>query len=142
MKKLLITLLVAGALIGAVYGAAAALSINGVDDLGSGQFTVVSPDNATTEVTDLVWTIDPNDISLVSAAAVELTGDSGDAEKVCDVGLKITDGADIFNGVNTAVTIPADSPYIVSTSFNLVGALLDAAGIDTDGVTITLACEN
>ena len=105
MKKLIISLVLAMALIGAVFGAAATLNVGGVDSLGSGTFTVVSPDAGTTSVTDLVWTIDSSDISLVSAAVVELTGTADDVGNICVVGLKVFDGEDTINGT-LDVTIP------------------------------------
>ena len=126
MKKLLISLLVTGVLVGAVYGAAAGLNIDGTS----------------TTVTDLVWTIDGNDITLVSGAVVELTGDADDVGNVCDVGLKVKDGAETFDGVLT-VTIPA-SPWVVSTAqYDLAtGLTIEVAGIGTGDVTITLACDD
>ncbi|MCH7608740.1 MAG: hypothetical protein IIC94_09285 [Chloroflexi bacterium] len=139
MKKLLISLLVAGVLVGAVYGAAASLAVGGADDLGSGSDTVLSPDTDSVTVTDIVWTIDPNDATKISAATVELTAsDTGD--ETCDVGLNINssggDPGDLFSGVDPAVDISQSGTANVIFSELTVDAAL------VDSVDVTLACDD
>ena len=151
MKKIIITLVVALGLIGAVYGAAAGLSIGGVDELGSSSTTVDSPTTAShVEVTDVKWFINDADITKIDGVSIELSesagnlGDgSGDAF-TCSVGINVAD-----NTTNSTV-----APFDLTVADSTAGkdsqdsgekpltTLLAAATIDTDSLTVTLACTN
>ena len=87
MKKLLISLVAAFALIGAVYGAAAGLTIGGVDELGSDTVEVIGATQMT--VDDIEWSIDITDLSKVGGAEVDLTNTDADESTTCDVGLRV-----------------------------------------------------
>ena len=67
MKRILISLLVVGALIGAVYGAAASINITGVDNLGSGSSSVTANPN----VIDVSWNLLGTDTTKLDSMNVE-----------------------------------------------------------------------
>ena len=132
MKKILIALLVAGALIGATYGAAAAIVVGGVDQLGSND-AAVSPTGTTT---DIAWTLDTADITLVTGAVVKLTTATAAGDTVC---IQVSDSSGptiLANGcvdpgavaVGTGITVPFDAAPSLTA---------DAELIDTVDVTIT-----
>ena len=86
MKKLLISLLVTGVLIGAVYGAAASITIGGVDKLGSGSSAVVANP---TGVSDVLWVL-ANDPTKVDKVTIDFDQNPGADAKF---NIRVTNGA-------------------------------------------------
>ena len=87
MKKLLTSLLVAGVLVGAVYGAAASIAVGGVDDIGSGIATITAPP----DVSGIEWELDANDSTVVTSAKVTFDTSVGAGS---DVTLQILEDGD------------------------------------------------
>lgn len=139
MKKLLITLVAAMALIGAVVGAAASLTVTGVDRLGSESVVVTSPSDYTIEVTRVKFVLDAGDASLVASVDVTLEDIYGDEETTCTLGVNVTGSAGVLGtGTSTVVfTWDGGGDDIQTINVGVGGA---PAG-DVTGVDITLACE-
>ena len=79
MKKLIISLVAGLALMGAVFGAANAITLGGVAALGSGQAAVAT--SGTT--TSIVWSIVSTDTTKIDGATVKLTTDTLAGDAVC-----------------------------------------------------------
>ena len=86
MKKLIITLVLGGILIGAVYATAASLTIS-VDIIGSGSATV----SGARDVEALDWSVDPTDATVAIRAELTL-GQTGSASDT--INFQILDDAD------------------------------------------------
>ena len=80
MKKLIISLVLAMALIGAVFGAAAALNVTGVDNLGSGTEVVTSGSDLATD--DAAWVLDTSDNSKVHGVILKFDLDVADSSSI------------------------------------------------------------
>ena len=136
MRKLLMTILVAGVLVGAVYGAAATLSVSGVDDLGSATTDVKSPGVSTVTVTDVRYNLLASDASKIASVTVGLTN-SGPTE-TCDVGVTVysdNDGATpIASASNLNVSVASSTDDTVDIDDTLAESI--------ESVNVTLTCEN
>lgn len=136
MKKIIITLVVALALIGAVFGAAAAMTVEGVDKIGSGSSTVVAPGSSTLSVTDVSYTLG-SDITVVTDVTVEVSNSAGgfdEAAGACTLHITIvtasfSDSA-VFDGPAGGGTV--NVPF--------TGLTLAAADVDGD-LDVTIICE-
>ena len=105
MKKVIIAVLVAGALIGAVYGAAASITTVTTPDLGAGDSAVVACDSTITVAYTVAW-------------------DEGDNQyEVTEV--TVSEAADCANGA-------AVSAQLTDTDGNGIG---EATGTLTSGAT-------
>lgn len=136
MKKLIFSLVVAMALIGAVYGAAAALTVGGVDSLGSGTSDVLAPGGGTTlSITDVSWILNATDVTEVKDIIVKVANSTGgDDEGTCTLTISLT-------GVTFVATETFDGPAandFANVIFSAVG--LDAALIDGE-LAATIICE-
>lgn len=164
MKKLIISLLVAMGLIGAVYGAAAVLVVGGVDDLGAANVTVFTPGGASVEVNEVAYVLASDDVTEVHSLTVGLENSNEASGETCDVAVNFLDGSVIdlsviernvavaidtnldSNGTTTTTTITVDlddDGGAASSATNLADA--DFLGIDADeldGLDITISCEN
>ena len=80
MKKLILSLVVAMALIGAVYGAAATLTVAGTDKLGSGTEVVTS--GSVLATTGAEWVLDGTDNSKVNGVILKFDADVADGSKI------------------------------------------------------------
>ena len=136
MKKLIITLVVAFTLIGAVYGAAASITVGGVDSLGSGTSTVLAPGgNTTLSVSDVSWTLDATDVTEVEDIVVRVSNTaSGTDEATCTLTISVS--GDPFSGTQ-GFDGPAGSGF-VDVTFAAVN--LDAELIAGE-LAATIICE-
>ena len=142
MKKLIISLVVAMALIGAVYGAAAGLTIGGVDDLGSASVAVDNPSAGSVNVTDVTWTIDAMDVTLVDDAKITLTNmDMG--SETCTVYANVRSGGAMGNiEFGGAATEGAQTMALITdTQVYTVGTNQDEPASGIDYIDITVTCE-
>ena len=117
MKKLILSLVVAMALIGAVYGAAATLTFGGVDNLGSGTEVIAVGAN----VNDAQWVIDGADNSKVN-------------------GIKLAFDAALASGTTINVQVRSTDctgPIEASTAVNL-GSTLNASTLTAELVFVTV----
>lgn len=111
MKKLLISLLVAGVLVGTVYAAAAAITVGGVDDLGSGGAAVA---DLIPDITDTAYNLDADDNTLV--ASVDVTyGLAGSTISGCvtTVQLGASGDPDFGEGTSSSHSIDDATPSVV-----------------------------
>lgn len=122
MKKLIISLVLAMGLMGAVFGAAAGIGVSGVDELGSGEQAVTVTGST---VTDVSWTLDTTDATLVDQVSITfgaapLTGTA--------ITLQLWDGqtAGVCQGnqlLQTSSAVP--TPDGIVTTFVMGGTNLD-----------------
>ena len=138
LAKWAVVILVTGALLGAVVGAAASLSVGGVDELGSGSATVAAPTGVT--VTDVEWTLLPTDTSKVGKVDVTFAANPGGdclPAAVCTAHLTVKDEAGTVLGTFEV------SPFVISASFpttvtwTLNGLAFSAAATATFAITVT-----
>ena len=120
VKTILFSLLAVGILTGAVFGAAATLTINGVDELGSNS----APVAANNQVDDVSWTIDATDITKVTGVSVSFNGDKASGTEIC---VKVS-------GDNVCVTLGAILANASSQPF-VFSAPLSASAITSIDVT-------
>lgn len=125
MKKLIISLVLAMALIGAVYGAAASITVGGVDKLGSGTSAVL----ANPDTTNIAWRIKVSDTSKVDQATVTF------ATKLINatVAMQVFTNDDCTNGkieadlTKTSGVDPGDDIFVFDF----------AAGVDAEALVCT-----
>ena len=141
MKKILMTLLVSGVLVGAVYGVANSLTLGGVDDLGAAVTSVDDPSAASVSVTDISWSIDDTDATLVEGFSITLTED-GTKEETCTVAVNVMDGVTLTLSLQDDVVVATSSSADAQYGADAGGGDLDLVALDIDGVEVTLACEN
>ena len=125
MKKLIISLVLAMALIGAVYGAAASITVGGVDKLGSGASAVL----ANPDTTDIAWRIKVSDTSKVDQATVTFASPLFNAT----VAMQVFTNDDCVNGkieADSTETSPGD-PGSSTFTFDF------AAGVDAQSLQCT-----
>lgn len=125
MKKLLISLLVAGVLVGTVYGAAASLSVTGTETLGSGTEAVATCDT----VTNVTYVLDGDDPSLLASVDFNLADTSTDPNPC--------------NGAAYSLLLEADGTVYTGTLVAPVGGVANIATAAqtaeaVDQVTLTL----
>ena len=111
MKKILITLVIGGILIGAVYATAATLTITTPDQIGAGTATIDAPVN----VSALDWNVDPTDAAV--AKSVELTlSDNGAASDVVNFQIQSDADTTCSTGNETAIYTIAGTGAAGTTS--------------------------
>ena len=135
IKKLFIVLLVVGSLMGAVYGAAATLTITGEDTLGAAGVTTVTPDGLT--VTDITYTLLSSDPTLIDDVTVEITNANA-TTPLCDVGVTLSTTGPTFE---EALLVTAQT--MASSSTKDVVFAMDESTV-AEGITdtdIVITCE-
>ena len=132
MKKLILSLVVAMALIGAVYGAAATITIGGIDTLGSNSEPVAASYN----VTQVTYVLDDEDIMSVTGVIVQLDAATVAGDQVC---VQVTDGGVVeANGCVTPGAVAANTDIVIAFD-STPSSTADAELIDDVEVTIIQA---
>ena len=129
MKKLIITLVLGGILIGAVYATAASLTLT-TNDIGAGQATIAAVPN----VDAIDWILRPTDSSVADKAALTLSANSATADTINFQIL--TDGGDsgCTDGNETAVFTIAGTGAAGGTAKTFfLTAVAGTPSIVTDG---------
>ena len=141
MKKLLISLVAAFALIGVVYGSAASLSVNGTDHLGSGVNAVDMPDGTLT-VTDMAWSLDKNDTSKVDGVDVSIFNNVF-PDETCSVSATVydDDGSPLGAGTTAAKdnNIEGNTTTVVNVHLDSAQSSHPAAE-EVVSISVTLVC--
>ena len=136
MKKLLISLLVAGGLIGAVFGAANSLVVQGVDDLGGSSDPVAIPGGSTVTISEVGYNLESDDISLVDSVTLDVTVTASEETCTIDVQLTASGGATLGSPQQMSATYP------VGTTTDTTGTGMSALAEDVTDVEITIRCDN
>ena len=131
MRKVLMSLLLGGILIGAAYGTAASLTVGGVDDIGAGEQAIANPGS----YTDVTYTLLAADNSIASKVGINSNG-TGELSDVVNIAITETDcnGAIQFTIATTGASAAKDVNLDSNSGNGAVAPYTQASG---DGLTST-----
>ena len=142
--KWVLIILATMALLGAVVGVAASVSVGGVDNLGSGSAVVLAPDPAVA-VTDVEWGLNSNNVCGDNSKVAKVTVSFAAVNPITvydSISLVLKDGSGTVLRQKTDLNVELNSGvggYSIVWSLSGTGGCISASEIEEFAITVVQA---